>query len=656
MMFQKVKYLLLLPILLVLPGIALSQSIDRSLYFWRFHSISGEARFNGLYREQERVGLYFYEYQKSSYFSGGIFLKTNSSIINQNFLDLNIDAGYMPETSQDNFITVPDQAEVRTMKKLGVNASFLKQKQINLNIFGNYDESFSSRENLTDIKSKNWNWGGTLTYNNNILPISFDLNSRKWEETEIQTGRKYTMDENTFGARTSKSFTKLDRNELKYSHNENVNVNQNLDRIANTVDNIEFSSFISLDKQRKYNINTMISNFDQYGNTNLKRFQANENINFILPLNLSLFGNYNFYNTQQYLSDLKQHSINSSLQHKLYESLVSKINIDYNILNHTVYNEFNTKYGIEFNYSKKIGTGQLLINYRFDRYHEDYNSEPSSLHVTSEVYTLSDNNIVLLKSPYVNSKTVIVKDISSTIIYMEGFDYILIEVNKYIEIRRVPGGAIPNNSNVLIDYIATQPGDYKYDSNTHVLSSYIYLFKNKLSFNYRFSAQDYSNIQITDFVTLNYFTQNLVGCRLDFGLINAGAEYEDYKSSILPYKMARYYANFQKSYKEKVIFMLNGNMQDYVMLDEPEPNYQKYADITGKVVYSFMKHTSLNIDMMYRKQTGRGIDLDLITGKTELISSINLLNITLGMEVYKRNYVGEQINFKGAYIKLARKF
>jgi len=656
MMSQKVKYLLLLPILLVIQGIALSQSVDRSLYFWRFHSISGEARLYGLYREQERVGSDFYEYQKSSYLSGGIFLKTNSSIISQNFLDLDIDAGYMPETSQDNFITVPDQAEVRTMKKLGVNASFLKQKKVNLNVYGNYDESYSSRENLTDLKSRNWNWGGTLGYNNNVLPVSLDLNNRKWEETEIQNGRKYTLDQKTFGARTYKSFTKLDRNELKYSHDENVNVNQNLYRVENTIDNVEFSSFISLDKQRKYNINTMISNFDQYGNTNLKRFQANENINFILPLNLSFFGNYNFFNTLQDSSDLKQNSINSSIQHKLYESLISKINFDYNDLNHTVYHEFNYKYGIEFNYSKKIYKGQLLINYRFDRYHQDYNSEPYALHITSEVYTLSDNEIVLLKVPYVSGESVVVKDLSSTIIYLEGFDYILIEVNNYIEIRRVPGGAIPNNSNVLIDYTATQPGDYRYDSNTHILSSNIYLFKNLLSFNYRFSTQDYSNLQTTDFVTLNYFTQNLVGCRLDFGFINGGAEYEDYKSSILPYRMLRYYVNFQKSYKEKVTFMLDGNMQDYVMLDEPEPNYQKYTDITGKVVYAFMKHTSLNIDMMYRKQVGRGIDLDLITGKTELISTINFMLITLGMEVYKRNYVGEQINFKGAYIKITRKF
>ena len=92
------------------------------------------------------------------------------------------------------------------------------------------------------------------------------------------------------------------------------------------------------------------------------------------------------------------------------------------------------------------------------------------------------------------------------------------------------------------------------------------------------------------------------------------------------------------------------------MLSKPEPEYQKYMDITGKAIYTIYKQTSLNLDLMYRKQTGRGIDLDLMSAKTEIISSINRLYLTVGLEVYKRNYVGEIINFKGTYFKLVRKF
>lgn len=655
-MNKMAKYLLVLPIILVMSGFAISQTENKKFYLWKLHSIRGEARLNGLYRELERIGLNFKEYQKSSYLSGGLFLSTNSSILNKNFLDLDIDAGYMPETSKEDFIVIPDQAELRTMKKLGISASFLKQKKVTLNLFGNYDENYSSRENLTDIKSINKHFGGTLSYANKFLPVTIDFHNRKWYEKEVQTDRRYTLDQNTFGARTYKSFGKLDRSEFKFSHDENVSVNQNLFRVANTIDNVDFVSSVYLDAKKKYSLNTLVSNFNQKGTTNLKRFQASENVNVLLPHNLSFSGNYNLYNIRQDLSTLIQNSINTSLQHKLFESLISKINFDYNVVNHTVFQEFNSKVGVEFNYSKKIPAGQLLINYKFDRYHQDYTSEPSPLNVYSELYTLSDNEIRLLKVTDVIIGSVVVKDITSTIIYVNGIDYILIERNKFIEIRRIPGGSINDKSSVLIDYTATQPGKYNYDANTHMFSSNICLFDNILSLSYRFATQNYSNMEGTSFVALNYFTQNLAGLHLDFEFINGGAEYENYQSSILPYRMMRYYVSFQKNYKEKVILMLNGNAQNYVMLDEPEPKYQKYIDFTGRINYLFTKKTSLNIDMMYRKQTGRGIDLDLFTSKTEIITFINLLYITLGAEIYKRNYVGEQINFKGAYLKIARKF
>ncbi len=655
-MVKSAKYILILPIILVLSGHVFSQNGDNALHFWRFSSISGEARLKGLYREQERIGLDFYEYQKSSYLSGGLLLNTQSSILHPNFLILNLSAGYMPETSRDNFIEVPDQSEVRTLKKLGFDATFLKQKDLTLNAFGNYDDSYSSRENLTDIRSINKILGANLGFSNKVLPVTFSIQSRKWSEEEIRTGRKYTLDQKVFETRLSKSFTKRDKSELNYSHDENVNVNQNLLRVANTIDHAEFYNSLYLDSRQNYNLITRISDFNQRGTTGLNRFQASEYLQFRLPQNLSLFSNYNFYKITQTSGDLIQHSINSSLGHKLYKSLESRINFDINKINHTVYQEFNTKTGFELNYTKKIPTGHLQISYRFDRYHQDYASETADLIISGEQYVLSDSKIVLLRLPDATLSSVVVKDITSTIIYENGLDYILIERNRYIEIRRIPGGAIADNGLVLIDYIANQPGTYRYDANTHALSSAVYIFNDLLSFNYRFSTQDYANMENTEFVTLNYFTQHVAGFRVDFKFINAGAEYEDYRSSILPFQMFRYYLNFQKNLGNRITVMLNGNFQDYKMLDEPVVKYQKYMDVTGRCIYSLFKETRLNFDVMYRKQTGRGIDLNLLTAKAEITSAINRLYLTVGAEIYRRNYVGEEINFKGTYVKIVRKF
>jgi hypothetical protein len=635
---------------------AKSQSINNEFYLWKLHTISGEARFNGIYREQERKGMNINEFQKSSYMSGGILLKTNSSILHQNFLMLDINAAYAPETSKDNFIIVPDQSEVRTSKKIGAGATFFKEKMICLNLFADYNESYSSRENLTDLKSINKHLGGTLGISNNVLPMTLDFHKRKWEEEEIQTGRKYEMEQSIFGARISKNFNKQFRNEFRFSHDENVSINQDFFRVSNTANNFDFNSHIELGSKQKYSFNTIISNLTQQGINNLKRLQANESVKILLPMNLSIFGNYSFFNMLQNLNTTEQHSLNSSLQHNLFKSLQTRINFEYNTLKHTVYNEKNTKYGLDFNYTKIIPGGQLQLAYKYEIYHKNYNSNPLILNVSYEEYTLTDSKIILLKLPNITMSSIIVMDATTTIIYKNGLDYFLIERGKYIEIKRIPGGLIGENMVVFIDYTATQPGIYKYNSNTHYLNSNIYFFNNILSFSYKFSTQHYFNLENTEVVTLNYFTQHIASTQLDFKFINAGVEYEDYKSSIIPYQMTRYYINFQKNFGKKLLFMLNGNMQDYVMLNETQGRYQKYLDATSRLIYAVFKKTNLNIDVMYRKQSGRGIDLDLFTSRTEVISIINKLYLSVGIELYRRNYVGERINFKSIYLKIVRSF
>lgn len=651
----ELKYFILL-IVLVISTQAFSQNKKNPFYLWKLNTISGEARFNGFIREQERVGLNFNDNQKSSFLSGGMFLNTTSSVLHKNFLLLDINAAFMPEKSNDIFIISPDQSEVRTTKKLDVGATFFNGKKISLNLFNNYNESYSSRENITDIKSTNSNFGIAFSFTNKFLPFSLFFNKRKWNEEELNNGKIYKIEQKIFGAQLSKSFTKFDRNELKYSHDENMSINQNLFRIANTTDNFDFVNQIYLDLKKKYSFNTIITNINQKGIANINRFQINESVSFILPANLSFTGNYNFYNIKQDFYEMKQHTINSGLEHKLFKSLKSRINFEYNTINHSIYSQSSSKYGVEFNYSKQIPTGQFLLSYRFDRFHQSYFSDPLSLTIIDEQYTLTDSKIILLKLPNINVSSIIVKDKTGTIIYQKGVDYILIERSKYIEIRRIPGGSIADKSLVLIDYYATQPGTYKYGANIQVLNSDIFLFKNILSFSYRFSTQNYINLKETEFITLNYFTQNLFGCRIDFNFMNIGAEYEIYKSSILPYHKILYFVNFQKRLSNELMFMLNGDIQNYEMMEEADANYQKYMNATAKIIYHLIRQTNLNIDLMYRKQTGSNIDLSLITAKTEISSYINNLNLTLGFELYKRNYVGEKINFKSVFVKIIRKF
>ena len=81
-----------------------------------------------------------------------------------------------------------------------------------------------------------------------------------------------------------------------------------------------------------------------------------------------------------------------------------------------------------------------------------------------------------------------------------------------------------------------------------------------------------------------------------------------------------------------------------------------YTDVSAKGVYRIFDLTKASLDLGYRKQIGNGIDLGLLTARFELTSQIRQLFLTLGIEKYNRNFLGEINNYNGLYFRLIRKF
>ncbi len=639
----------------MITGTVFSQKSPESFKFFGIRGYSGELGLRAFYRDLDHTSENYYDTQKSFYYSGGLSLNASTYILHPNFCTIDLGAGYMPESGRDNYLVSPDFSEVRTLKKLNILASFLNQKKITFIASANYDESYAKRENLTDVKTTNKYVGGSVTYTNKYVPVTLDFYKRNLIQAEIQTGRVFKIDQTNFEAKAEQSFTANDRQQLIYSHRFSSNLNENNYYTANYFDEINFFSNFALGAKKLFLFNTTISDIIQHGSYQYSRLQAMENLVIKLPANFTFITNYSYYNINQPFGKQVQNTSTNSLNHKLFKSLNSRLFFEYTTIKHAVFSEYNSKTGFEFNYSKKTPIGQLQLSYGYFRYHQEFNSDSVNIQVVNEEYVLSDSKIVLLKRPYISISSIVVKDVTGTIIYQSGLDYILIERGKYIEIRRIPSGLIPNEGTVFIDYIAKQPSSYKYDANNHMFSANVGLFNGKVDIYYRYAFQGYINLVNTDFITLNYFTQNIVGFRVGFNLVSGGAEYEDYKSNIMPYHRIRVYINMQKTFN-KLTVLINGNLQNYTMLNEPESRIQNYMDVTGKVSYNIIKQTRLNLDVMYRKQQGRGIDLDLLTARLEVTSVIYQLYVTAGIEVYRRNYIGDRLNFKGTYIQISRRF
>ena len=634
-----------------------SQSPARSGRIWNVRAISGEVDLKGQYRQLESNFNDVYEDQRSSYVMGSLKLNTSSYLWNPDIILLDIGGAYSPETRDEKYISIPDRSEVRTLKKINLMTTLLNNKPISFQAFFNFDQNYFNRELLTNVRSNNMQWGGILSLNNKFLPVNVTYRKINWDQEEIQTGRIFQMDQENLQIRASKSFGSRDRSELVYSHNDYLYSYAQLHRTNNLIDRVAINNNIYLDESRNYNLNSRFTWYDQQGTTSFRRIEVLEGLTFKLPHNLRATANFDLYNLKDPVQIWDQKRGRATIRHKLFESLTSKMFFEYARVNQeasTVHAESDARGGVDLNYSKKIPTGHLNLSYRYYRHHHTTEGISGLLQILNEEQTITDGEVTLLNKPYADVTTVIVKDETGALIYQVNFDYILIDRSGYVEIQRVPGGQIPDNGTVYIDYSFRQPGSYSYGANNNYLNTSILLFGRLIEVYYRYAVQDYPKLTQGELLTLNYFTQHVYGIRLDLGFARGGVESDIYNSTIIPYRMRRYYMDLNWNYRSKLLLNINGNIRDYTMIaDEVD---QLYANISGKAAYTIRPRMRVSLETGYLSQRGINIDLDLITSRAEFHSAFQKFHVRVGVEMYRRLYQNSEFAFNGTYVRFTRNF
>lgn len=626
-----------------------------SLYsFWNQGPLNGEISLRGNYRDQKTLLGELEEDQQSSYFTGGIRLNTSAYIWKPDILKLYAGGEFNPELRDEKYLIVPDRAEVRTLSKLDLRATLFNNKAVNLNSYLNLNKSYFNRENLTNIRSDNRLWGGLMGINNKILPATISFRNVSWKQNETETGRNFTMDQQNFETRFTRSFSSFDRTELRFSFDDYRYNYDLLNETVNQVKRMNFTNSVWFDKNHNYSLNSSLVYHDQAGTYDFRRIEAIERINFRMRPNLRLSSGYNYFNLTDIYQETSSHRGEISLNHQLFESLYTTLFTDISAVNHSLYNETNLKGGIDLRYTKKISTSRLNLSYKYWGQNSNMESMPTTVRIVNEQHTIIDGFVTILNRPYIEEGSIIIRDITGTILYQENLDYLLTARGDFTEITRIPGGQIADGDDILAEYNATQPGSYSYNAINNSVAASVTLFHNLFEIFYRGASQTYPVVNDTEFLTLNRYYQNIYGIRINTGFASAGAEFDNYNSNIIPYRRIRYFLNLNHVIKSRFIISVNSNVNDYKVLDK-DLN-QLYASLNGRLAYNISHATRASIEAGYLAQTGRNIDLRLITGRAEISHSVRRFMIRAGLEVYQRHYLESDIYFSSTYLQLSRKF
>jgi|CXWL01.1.fsa_nt_gi hypothetical protein len=646
---------IILLLILVIHEAIRSQPVNPTTAFWRLYSFSGEARLNGFYRQQERKGYQIDEKQESTLFSAGLLLRAKNYIWHPKFLMIDIDGEYTPAKADDKYLVIPDQAESRDTRKFDARLTLFPQNKFSIASYFNYGRVYNNRENLSGIKTTGNNWGSSIFYRTKKIPFSVGYTSLNLDEAEIQTGRRFQNRQNNLEGRANTSFGKTDKQELMVSHNELFRKDNDQSEVSNKINTISYNSIAFWGNGKRSNLNTFLTGTRQTGHENFSRYQAIENVNWELNKQIRLGANYMFFSDQRSLQSLYQHRVGGNLHHQLFQSLNSQISYEYNTNTHSHYNDRLRQGSLDMIYTKKVlKKHDLDVTYRHSLQTQKWRSEDGLINVINESILLKDAQITLLTRPYITASSIRVKDATGTIIYQLNLDYLLIPQNNFMQLQRIPGGQIPNNSTVYLDYTAVQPGTYEYNGTNYLLTAGMSFFNRLFGFYYRKSVQDYHRLKKTDFLTLNYFDQDILGAKLDYKYINAGIEIDNMHSTVLPYQLFRYYINIQAALKSKMLISVNGNLNKYKKLNNTS-NIQ-FMDLSASATYRFNPKVSLMSSLNYRKQSGEGNDLNLFSFRTEFNASVQKLSFSVYYNYYDRAVYNEKINFNAINIQVSRKF
>lgn len=649
-----IKYWPLILILLINGSILIAQDSRISLGPWNLKTISGELGLEAIYQQQNNRFNEISDKQNSTYLIGGIKLNTTSYLWRPDIISINLNGEYNPETRNEKYLSIPDRSEVRTLKKLDFRTSIFNDRKINLSTWINLDQNYFNRENLTNVKSDNRQWGALLGVNNKILPFTLRFMSLAWDQYETDTERTFSMNQNSLHSRFNRSFFGTDKHELTYSYDDYKYVYSDQNTILNEVNRIALNNALFFDSMKKYGYRSHISYYDQNGKHSFTKVDASEQLIFHLPKNFDLVNSYNFFRLKDQQQLMHTHRVNSSLRHQLFRSLTSEIFASYSAIGHTIYRQTELRSGAELRYTKNILFGRLTLGYKYYRYHNSVESESGIIEVLNESHILGDLSGNFLEKPYADLASVIITDLTGTIAYQEGFDYLLLSSNDFIEIQRIPGGQILQDQEVLVSYSAIQPGTYSYNANNHSYHASLSVFNRLLDFYYRGGVQDFDRIEASDYLTLNQYTQHVLGGKIYYKALTAGIEYDQYNSSLIPYKRMNYFLNLNFKINEKILLSANATLKDYKLLDTDVD--QKYTNLSGRFSYSLSRRSKATVQFGYLSQRGPNIDLDLLTGRIDFMTNYRKMYFKTGVTLYNRSYTNSIFTYNRTFIQIVRKF
>ncbi len=509
----------------------------------RFFSLKNDQRSISFQTSQDaRVMTNAAEEFRDTYTRGSyeedLELGFTGSIYHPNFMNFNLDTTlgltqirnrHLEEKTKDNEI----------VSNVYLFTNWLQEKPFGFGLYLNKQDTQKKYDFFDNVKINEFSYGCIGHWTNDILPLRVSAEkSRKTEEKELYPS---TEDELTVNGSLSnilaegKINTKLDYR--YYTFQRTIPDIYELYGNSHVVDFRNTAQFGKrLDKNR---LISALRYMNLKGTRNSENVTFSENFNIGITENLTNSVLYSLNSSRNDIMTIMTHEASVQLQHQLYESLTSGIAIHGNFSRAVNFSENKVGPEASLKYRKNIKIGTLNLLYALQYDFKGRTSSAQLIQINDESLTLRDGIVTYLGNPQGDMDSVVVTDPTGTTEFIKDSDYILQAEGDLVQIIRVPGGNIPNDSEILVDYVAVGSSSYKYTLLKQTGRLQTDFLSDKISVYYQFLTLRYPVVEGTEDLVLDIITNHKVGLMVKLPIVSGSIEYDKHNSTVSPYASLR---------------------------------------------------------------------------------------------------------------------
>ncbi len=149
--------------------------------------------------------------------------------------------------------------------------------------------------------------------------------------------------------------------------------------------------------------------------------------------------------------------IEGELYHKLYLSLVSRLKIKGDYVKEDSYRKYLVNGKLSLDYQKLLPLGKLFAGVGVHPKFEWIKNASGIVRFSETSHVFADQSTFFITQPGVQEESVQVLNSSRSIIYNRDVDYNLLPYGDYYQIMLIPGSAIDDSSEVIIQYVFEAP-------------------------------------------------------------------------------------------------------------------------------------------------------------------------------------------------------